>query len=131
MKRSNVAWLVLIFCLLGSASVSAFDQSLADLQQRLVELGYDPGPVDGLPGSRTTNALRQLQEDSGLEVTGTPDQMLVALRGYSPGEPEVSSRSGSDALVIITNGRGIFSSFSQDTSLYVAVDGRANTGAKS
>lgn len=41
-----------------------------DVQRRLGELGYSPGPVDGIFGPRTENAVRAFQRDSGLAVDG-------------------------------------------------------------
>lgn len=41
-----------------------------DLQQRLELLGYDPGPIDGVPGRRTIAAVKAFQEDAGLTVDG-------------------------------------------------------------
>ena len=42
-------------------------------QEELRELGYDPGPVDGIMGSRTRQALRQYQRDYNLPATGRLD----------------------------------------------------------
>ena len=39
-------------------------------QQKLYDLNYDPGPIDGALGPRTSDALRDYQEAVGLEVTG-------------------------------------------------------------
>jgi uncharacterized protein (TIGR02594 family) len=43
---------------------------VSDLQRRLQELGYSPGPVDGVFGPRTEEAVRAFQRDSGLPVDG-------------------------------------------------------------
>ncbi|KTQ84203.1 hypothetical protein NS226_21845 [Aureimonas ureilytica] len=40
------------------------------IQERLNELGYDPGPIDGVRGRRTIAAIRQFQTDKGLMVDG-------------------------------------------------------------
>ncbi len=40
-------------------------------QEELRKLGYDPGPVDGIMGPRTSQALRQYQRDYNLAATGT------------------------------------------------------------
>jgi len=41
-----------------------------NLQRRLDELGYRPGPIDGIFGPRTEAAVRAFQRDSGLKVDG-------------------------------------------------------------
>lgn len=46
---------------------------LAGVQQRLENLGYAPGPIDGEWGPRTAQALRDFQEDNDLPVTGELD----------------------------------------------------------
>jgi peptidoglycan hydrolase-like protein with peptidoglycan-binding domain len=40
-------------------------------QEELRELGYNPGPIDGIMGPRTRQALRQYQRDYNLSATGT------------------------------------------------------------
>jgi len=39
-------------------------------QQALAVLGYDPGPIDGVPGGRTREALKRFQADHGLAADG-------------------------------------------------------------
>lgn len=41
---------------------------ITQLQQRLVELGYNPGPVDGWYGEKTKAAYRAYQDSQGPEV---------------------------------------------------------------
>jgi membrane fusion protein, multidrug efflux system len=52
---------------LGSQAVSA-------VQQRLNELGLDAGPVDGVMGERTSDALSTYQQQNGLPPTGELDR---------------------------------------------------------
>lgn len=40
------------------------------LQKRLADLGYDPGPTDGVRGRRTIAAIREFQADHGLLIDG-------------------------------------------------------------
>lgn len=40
------------------------------LQEVLIELGYDPGPLDGIFGSGTDRAVIAFQTDNGLDVDG-------------------------------------------------------------
>lgn len=46
--------------------------TLEQVQQRLNELGYDCGPVDGRMGSRTKAAIERFQADRGLKKDGNP-----------------------------------------------------------
>lgn len=54
------------------------------LQQTLTALGYDPGPIDGIPGPQTAAAVSQFQSDADLAVDGvvgerTNDALLAGL----------------------------------------------------
>lgn len=82
--------------------------SVKQLQESLSERGYDVGPVDGLVGPRTQAALRQFQQDEGLDASGEIDaQTLTALdidssefaafgiEEESTSEPSVSPESSS------------------------------------
>jgi peptidoglycan hydrolase-like protein with peptidoglycan-binding domain len=44
---------------------------ILEAQEQLRELGYKPGPLDGVLGPRTAQALRNYQRDYRLPVTGT------------------------------------------------------------
>ena len=43
------------------------------IQKRLIELGYEPGPVDGIMGKMTKKAVKNFQKDNGLPPTGKID----------------------------------------------------------
>jgi membrane-bound lytic murein transglycosylase B len=47
------------------------------LQKCLAMLGYDPGPADGIPGSRTRSAIRAYQAAVGLPADGYPSVPLL------------------------------------------------------
>ena len=74
--------------------------TVRQVQAYLALLGYDPAPVDGLPGRRTTAAVRRFQQDLDMTPTGRISDELLALlkaaaaaRQKAPAEP-VSSGSG-------------------------------------
>lgn len=46
--------------------------SVRELQTALSSLGFDPGPIDGEAGRRTTAAVRAFQNAKGLRVDGIP-----------------------------------------------------------
>jgi peptidoglycan hydrolase-like protein with peptidoglycan-binding domain len=64
----------------GPARLSAppLTNALIELVQRhLQDLGYGPGPADGLIGPRTRDALRRFERDRGDEPTGAIDFRLL------------------------------------------------------
>ena len=48
-------------------------------QQLLSDMGYDVGPMDGVMGSRTGNAVRLFQLQTGQPVNGTVSPELIQL----------------------------------------------------
>lgn len=48
-----------------------------DVQVLLARRGYEPGPIDGDMGYRTSRAIERFQEDRGLAVTGHIDRTLL------------------------------------------------------
>src|SRR6201999_1096909 len=46
------------------------DPAVRDLQEALKALGHDPGPVDGVFGSRTESAVRAFQQAREITVDG-------------------------------------------------------------
>jgi peptidoglycan hydrolase-like protein with peptidoglycan-binding domain len=74
-----------------------------DIQRALAERGYYDGEVDGLPGPRTHQAIREFEAAQGLKVTGETSEALLAhvlrarARGdvtgsIAPAEPRPSTR---------------------------------------
>jgi hypothetical protein len=53
------------------------DARLVQVQENLRRLGYYKGPVDGMVGTGTRNAIRAYQVDRGLPVTGRVDRELL------------------------------------------------------
>jgi len=49
------------------------------IQASLTRLGYDPGPVDGVYGARTADAISQFQYTNRLPVDGQPSPQLLNL----------------------------------------------------
>lgn len=93
---------------------------VAALQQRLLDMGFDCGRVDGLFGVETELSLREFQRNVGLVADGTCgpatlkalDRLSRTVTGGSPHamrESEAISRSGptlAGKLVIIDPGHG-------------------------
>ena len=83
-----------------NAGAESTRDRIANLQRALRRLGYDPGPVDGIPGARTRAAIRAFQADAGLPVTGQISEGLesavlaaIAAAGQAPAStPETTRR---------------------------------------
>jgi hypothetical protein len=54
------------------------DLRLRAAQSALVYVGFDPGPIDGVPGRRTRSALLAFQEEHGLPQTSELDKETEA-----------------------------------------------------
>ncbi len=53
--------------------VNVEGMTVFEMQERLNELGYKLGSVDGVAGPRTVEALKKFQSDNKLSPTGTID----------------------------------------------------------
>jgi osmotically-inducible protein OsmY len=56
-------------------------QEVMAMQQALKDKGFDPGPIDGALGPRTTSALKEYQKSEKLTVTGKMDHDTAAKLG--------------------------------------------------
>lgn len=93
---------------------------VATLQQRLLDMGFDPGRCDGIFGRATEAALKEFQRNVGLRADGTLgpgtlralDQLRRTVKGGSPSEQreEERLRRGIGALagrvVVLDPGHG-------------------------
>ena len=80
--------LVIVFWV--SENVQAFSEQVYQVQQKLSELGYDPGSIDGVSGKKTALAIMKFQTAQGLPATGQLDPQTRQKLGLS--------FSGSDLL---------------------------------
>jgi peptidoglycan hydrolase-like protein with peptidoglycan-binding domain len=55
------------------AATNAEGMTIFELQERLNELGYKVGTVDGVMGPKTVDALKKYQGDNKLNPSGTVD----------------------------------------------------------
>jgi peptidoglycan hydrolase-like protein with peptidoglycan-binding domain len=51
-----------------------------ELQDRLKAAGFDPGPIDGVVGPRTTDAARRYAQARNLRSGAAGRDMLIRLR---------------------------------------------------
>ena len=66
-------------------------------QQTLRAKGFDPGPIDGVMGPRTTAAVREFQSKEGLMATGQLDADTRARLAGLSGATSGSTRADSSA----------------------------------
>jgi peptidoglycan hydrolase-like protein with peptidoglycan-binding domain len=57
---------------------SATNEGMRQVQQALKDAGFEPGPVDGILGPRTREALRNFQTANRLQATGEVNQDTIA-----------------------------------------------------
>lgn len=68
-----------------------------DVQQRLNDLGYDVGSIDGVYGSSSEAAVMWLQYDNELEPTGVVDEKTADLLGYKVPSDGATESGDTDA----------------------------------
>lgn len=61
----------------NNSKVKVDKEMIKSVQQKLNDLGYKPGPADGLMGSNTRAALKKFQDDKGLSVSGNIDKATL------------------------------------------------------
>lgn len=81
-----------------AATVTA--NNVAGLQQRLKQLAYDPGPVDGKFGPMTRFAVIAFQKVQGMTVTGAADASVYAALGNPKAPPVLAPGAGGDRIEI-------------------------------
>ena len=57
---------------------------ILEVQKRLLALGINPGPIDGVVGARTTGGVQRYEERLGHDVTGKVDRSLLTLLRRDP-----------------------------------------------
>lgn len=78
--KSPTLWLCLLVLLAaigGRPVVSWAGEETARAQRQLLNLGFNPGPVDGLMGPRTRAAIEGFQRERGLTASGRLDRATL------------------------------------------------------
>jgi len=88
---------IFVFCV-GLRSEIVYSQSydkatVFKTQKKLQELGYNPGPLDGIWGNKTKNALKRFQHDKSLSITGKLDSITKEKLSIISLEKSVFKRS--------------------------------------
>lgn len=67
-------------------------------QQALKDKGFDPGPVDGIDGPKTRNALRQFQSKQNLAQDGKLGPQTRDALGLQPASPSTNMKAAGTNL---------------------------------
>jgi len=62
-----------LFVLSPSIANAEYDPAIRQAQQKLYNLGYQPGPIDGYWGKRTANAIKSYQRNQRISESGRLD----------------------------------------------------------
>ncbi len=84
------------------------------IQRELDQAGYDPGPVDGVMGSRTREAIRAYQRAHAMPVTGEASPQLLAALGV-PGRATARAEPAARPAVRETTGESVAETELRDT----------------
>jgi hypothetical protein len=73
---------------------------IAQVQQQLLDLGYEPGPVDGKLGKGTIAAIKKFQKENNLAETGQADTITINTLLQQNKEQSATSGAQSKAATI-------------------------------
>jgi len=79
--------------------------NMREVQRKLAQYGYDPGPIDGVRGRRTINAVKQFQRDRGLENDGIVGPKTEAALFNVTGRGTLTVERSIDAVPWLTEAR--------------------------
>jgi peptidoglycan hydrolase-like protein with peptidoglycan-binding domain len=96
MRTALARTLIVVFVLVGGtpAAMAAYDAGVETAQMRLIQAGFDPGPVDGLMGPLTRKAIRAFQGANGVPVSGRLDKATRSKLKAAADEPSAQSAVG-------------------------------------
>ena len=67
----------------GSHTSIQDEATIRSVQQALLKAGYDPGPIDGVMGPRTEQALSRYQQSKGLSSSANLDAQTLSALGVN------------------------------------------------
>ncbi len=79
-----------------AGNTSNYDPQVKEMQRILTAHGYDPGPVDGYMGKKTSDAIKIFQLENGLNVTAALDVETISAIRNSDSDAGKDRRNASD-----------------------------------
>jgi S1-C subfamily serine protease len=109
---------------LGEANAMLRASRASEVQAALGTLGYDPGPADGILGSRTRAAIRAYQASVGLPIDGEVSDALLASLGTALKHTVMAPRAEEKGPQLYATGTGFVVSHAGHvlTNLHVVGD---------
>lgn len=101
------ALLVALVVCFSFDTASSYSLEVYEAQKALKELGYDPGPVDGIWGKSTESVIKHFQVDKGLPVTGQLDEQTKKKLGIGSADRGIKAKPKSiqkRVALVIGNG---------------------------
>jgi peptidoglycan hydrolase-like protein with peptidoglycan-binding domain len=106
--RTRVVFILLMTGMFGlglmSRALASDQDNIKKAQETLHSKGYDPGPIDGVMGSKTRQALSEYQKAEKLTVTGHLDAATAAKLGVE--QETVSDNFKASGKEVVTGGQG-------------------------
>jgi hypothetical protein len=99
----------------GAGAMHHGSSDAKEVQQALKDKGFDPGPLDGVIGSRTKEAIKSFQTASNLRATGTLDSETREKLGVQSDASTTSSRSSSGKMKTSTSVKSGDTTVGKDT----------------
>lgn len=88
---------------LGRETISVQSKDIKEIQTLLYNLGYNPGPIDGLLGGKTYEAIKKFQDDNRITNEGGVDGVLDILRFYYYNNDSIDNSNSSTKDTINNN----------------------------
>jgi peptidoglycan hydrolase-like protein with peptidoglycan-binding domain len=93
--------------IVGRLSIGSRGPEVVTLQTLLTEQGYDPGPSDGVFGTRTRRAVIAFQNDEGLLVDGIVGSVTAsALDDVPPASDDAPDEPAASTEILYLGSRG-------------------------
>jgi len=80
-------------------------EEVKEVQARLQSFGFNPGPADGVVGTRTASAVMRYQQERGQLQTGTVDRELLDLLRQDTAPQLAQNATSSDGQAARSRGR--------------------------
>ena len=100
-------------------SMATASQDVLASQKLLNSLGYNAGPMDGVVGTKTTNAITNYYADKGMTFDGTIDGNEVALLTTDAGNISLSVEEKANQLGVTLSGHYIDETMKNKIGKYV------------